>query len=1148
MLVAPGQVAAPPDQGVSDPLSDMDSICSDDSFTSDLDDMPQSVRLNIDNGSPLNDRDFLCIHFNINSLRAEGRLDILTDICRTTKCDCLILTETKIDSSIPNNIIKIEGFHEPLRHDRTLNGGGTAIYVADHLTFKHQTYLQSDMFEHLCVDIKVAGKIYAVNALYRPSTQTSVDDYTNFLTVTEDILTKLENHPADNVILSGDMNYGNCFSKNPILTFKPLDDSASELFQSYGYSQLLDIPTRVTDTSTSLLDLIYVQNIDSITAHGTLPQISDHNGTFVTFHCIQDRPKAKSKLVFDYNNIDEPGLVSHIKNIDFDSLVFSKPLEDQAQIMTDILTQAFSQFVPSKSVILHPSSQPWSNTYTRLLLRRKNKNYKLFNKINTKYLNKLSQPGTPPNIITILNNQKIKAFDTARESAKQSTYANKRAKTNFYNGVNTTMKNPNISAKKKFGILTKLLKNLKSSSVPPLIENNVTVTDPKMKSDILNNHFSSKSTVVGNEDNPPFLDKIPVLSDLNYINTSHIEVAKIIRNLKKSHLSYCGVPGKFLSLISTPISFSLCKLFNAMFEHGHFPSNFKLAHVTSIWKQKGVKSSKHFYRPISLLPTLSKCVESIIHNRLLSHFTENNIISDKQAAYMRGDSTTNQLLYLVHQIRSAWHRGEVVQAAALDVHAAFDKVWHSGLLAKLDQIGVTGNCHNLLRSYLSDRRQIVVVDGVKSDVCQIKAGIPQGSRLGPLLFILYINDIQTDLESDILIYADDTTLLVTGRNPTDTAEILNRDLIKINNWASKWKVIFHAEKSRDILFSEKTFQIQPQLTLNDQPIKKVTQHKHLGLILTSNLDWTPQIQAVCLKANQKLAVLRQAKYLQRQTLDILFKLTIRSVIDYGLPIHYHTLKLTDKNRLEQIQYRAAKLVTGALHLTSKEKLNAELGWETIATRADTLGLGIFFKTLVGGNRPLIRQCMPTFAPTTVHNTRHKPQFLPFPLGKVKFQNSFFPYFTRKYESLTDEIKKQPDTIQFKIALKTLLCPKRFKFLSRGSKLGNTLLTRVRVGRSYLNAHSYTIGLADTPACQHCTAPSESTQHYILDCPHYTEERRTLLDTFEHYIPRFKLFPKYKQLTIILHGVEPDNKDIFSTNVSLQYAAQNYILKTKRFDH
>ena len=113
-----------------------------------------------------------------------------------------------------------------------------------------------------------------------------------------------------------------------------------------------------------------------------------------------------------------------------------------------------------------------------------------------------------------------------------------------------------------------------------------------------------------------------------------------------------------------------------MFEKGIFPESYKLAHITSIWKQKGLKSSKRYYRPISLLPTLSKILESKIHNRLLSHFTENNVISHRQAAYLKGDSTTHQLLYLIHYIRLAWQNGKIVQAIFLDVEGAFDKVCH----------------------------------------------------------------------------------------------------------------------------------------------------------------------------------------------------------------------------------------------------------------------------------------------------------------------------------------------------------------------------------------------------------------------------------------------------------------------------------------
>ena len=150
-----------------------------------------------------------------------------------------------------------------------------------------------------------------------------------------------------------------------------------------------------------------------------------------------------------------------------------------------------------------------------------------------------------------------------------------------------------------------------------------------------------------------------------------------------------------------------------------FPENIKLANVPSVWKQKGVKSSKLFYRPISLLPTLSKCLESIIHKRLLLHFIDNNIISDWQAAYLKGDSVTHQLLYIVHKIRLACQQGKIAQAVFCYVEGDFEKVWHAGLLAKLEQASVTGKCFDLFQSYLSNRMQVTVVDNVKSDVKQV---------------------------------------------------------------------------------------------------------------------------------------------------------------------------------------------------------------------------------------------------------------------------------------------------------------------------------------------------------------------------------------------------------------------------------------------
>ena len=225
---------------------------------------------------------------------------------------------------------------------------------------------------------------------------------------------------------------------------------------------------------------------------------------------------------------------------------------------------------------------------------------------------------------------------------------------------------------------------------------------------------------------------------------------------------------------------------------------------------------------------------------------------------MRGDSTTNQLLYITHLIRSTWASGNIAHGLFLDVAAAFEKVWHEGLAAKLQQNGVSESCLNLFKSYLSNRKQIVVVDGVKSQICDVKAGIPQGSRLGPLLFILYINDIKDGLESELLIFADDTTLIATGPDPAMTTAQINRDLAKIEVWATTWKVTFNSDKSKEVIFSKKLLFNSPPVVFNQNQIDRVTVHRHLGLYLTPTLDWATHVKQVCLRANRNIARSRKA--------------------------------------------------------------------------------------------------------------------------------------------------------------------------------------------------------------------------------------------------------------------------------------------------
>ena len=980
--------------------------------------------------------------------------------------------------------------------------------------------------------------------MYRPPNE-SPADHQNFLQTAENILSQLSNYDkAEYKILASDLNFGNCFCKNPVLSPKPLDSSAPDLFESYGFKQLIDIPTRVTLNSVSLIDLIFTNRIDDIVCHGTLPKIADHEGIMVSLNTKSIRHKQKTRIIYDYQNADEAGLIKYIKEYDFENTVFNLPTVNQTVAYTQILQDAFAKFVPSKTVFIRNTDQPWCNNFTRLLLRKKSRNYQFYKKCELEYQNTLKQFNPAPELVTRLLNEIDKAHDKARTSANDSSKANRRAKSAYFDSVNNVLRNPSFSAKKKFSILFKLMKNNKFSSATPLIENNETIQDPLKQSNIFNHFFASKSTVLNNDDPVPSLERKEGITPLNMANTSPIEVAKIIRNIKKSHFSHCGIPGKFIHLVSTPVSFSMSRLFNNLFEIGHFPDIWKVAHITPIYKRSGPKTDKTNFRPISLLPTVSKICESVMHDRLFKHCLENDIISQKQAAYLKGDSTVSQLLYIVHNIRKNWCDRKVTQGLFLDVSSAFDKVWHSGLLAKLCQAGIGGKFHDILTSYLHDRKQIVVVNGCKSDILDVKAGVPQGSRLGPLLFLIYMNDITDHIESDILIFADDTSLFATGCDPAETSEILNRDLEKISIWATKWKVAFNAKKTKDIIFSNMCLNNSPPLMFNGVSIERVNLHKHLGIYLSSTLDWSKQIDEVCCKANRKLSILRTVKLLSRQTLDVLYKITVRSVIDYALPVYCNTLKQTELSHLENLQYRAAKLVTGAYKFTCREKLNLELGWESIQKRSDNLGLNIFHKIHSYETRPMIRSCMPQPDIGNKFNTRSKGGYIPFKYVGSKFKRSFFPHTTQLWNSLPKNVKCKsvPD---FKDYINQESKPPRYKHFARGNKLSNSLLTKIRVGRSDLNQHKFTIGLVESPQCD-CFHREESPSHYFLDCFLYLPERQVMFDLFEHYIPKFKTFSKSRQLNIILRGINLEDDYYTSTNTKLTIAVQNFIIHTKRF--
>ena len=270
-----------------------------------------------------------------------------------------------------------------------------------------------------------------------------------------------------------------------------------------------------------------------------------------------------------------------------------------------------------------------------------------------------------------------------------------------------------------------------------------------------------------------------------------------------------------------------------------YPDMWKLANVTPIFK-KGDKQLITNYRPISLLPICGKIFEKIIFNNLYAYLHTNNLISKNQLGFRPGYSTTNQLLYLLDEIHQAFESTESleVRAVFLDISKAFDKVWHEGLIFKLEQNGVSGNMLKLFQNYLSNRKQRVVLNGSCSDHSSIESGVPQGSVLGPLLFLVYINDLERNIKSNVKFFADDTMLFSIVKDPKISANDLNHDIDVTHQWANQWKLEFNPDSNKqatEVLFSCKISNpSHPQIMFNGTVVSKRNEHKHLGLLLDSS--------------------------------------------------------------------------------------------------------------------------------------------------------------------------------------------------------------------------------------------------------------------------------------------------------------------------
>ena len=381
-----------------------------------------------------------------------------------------------------------------------------------------------------------------------------------------------------------------------------------------------------------------------------------------------------------------------------------------------------------------------------------------------------------------------------------------------------------------------------------------------------------------------------------------------------------GIGNKILKLCRPGISKTLTQFINLSLQLGEYPTEWKKANIIPIYKKEN-RQHKNNYRPIALLPSISKIQEKIVFKNLYDFLINVGFLNKFQSGFRPGDGTINQLSYIIHTIYQALDMGKEIRMVFLGLSKAFDKVWHKGLIHKLENLGVRDPLLSWFRTYLSNRIQRVTIEGHCSPWLHIESGVPQGSVLGPLLFLIYINDICEDVESSYFLYADDTSLLDIVDDPIVSASKLDKDLEKINTWCKNWLMDMNPSKCETITFSTKHLKpIHPNLSLDNQPLREVTSHTHLGLTLLSNLSWSQHIFGMHKKASKKLNVLKSMKYrLDRSTLISLYKSLIRPVMEYA-DVIWDGCSEYESNILEGIQYEAARVVTGAIKGTSKDRL------------------------------------------------------------------------------------------------------------------------------------------------------------------------------------------------------------------------------------
>ena len=542
----------------------------------------------------------------------------------------------------------------------------------------------------------------------------------------------------------------------------------------------------------------------------------------------------------------------------------------------------------------------------------------------------------------------------------------------------------------------------------------LTATDAD-KSNALVNQFSSVFTKE-NLDNLPELHK--EFPDMPQITFSKEGIAKLLKNVKPDKASGPDkIPAKFLKEAADDLAKMYQHLFYQSYSTGSLPSTWTHALVCPIYK-KGQKSLPENYRPVSLTAIPCKLFEHIIVSKTWEHLNRHKIITCKQHGFRTGMSCETQLIEALNDWTSILNKGQSqVDVIVLDFSKAFDMVPHERLLLKLERYGITGNTQRWIRGFLTTRSHEVVVSGTSSKIHPVTSGVPQGTVLGPLLFLLYINDIETSLSSTIRLFADDSAIYREIRDDNDTT-ILQNDLSKLQQWADLWQMSFNIKKCKVLKITRRTKHKNcykytmsspsdgSQIVLDETPSEK-----YLGVMLDNKLSFNEHITLITNKATKLLNLCRRNLHMCSPNIkESAYKAIVRPHLEYASaawnPFTQHNI-----NRIEGVQRRAARFILGNYtygpdaHLS--EEMENTLKWHSLQHRRAIRDLQLFFKI----KNELVNIPFPH---TVTLSTRNPNKFITIQaLHSEVYKYQFFPRTIRLWNSLPLTVTSAPTLEAFR---------------------------------------------------------------------------------------------------------------------------------------